>query len=806
VDVDFVLLDLDGTVWDAGDIYRRLGAGCTSTSNVARWVKDSQALAGALSQEPPHVTQVARAWLARTRAAGVRVVAVTNLPQVAAEQIASAAGLEFDAIYGMARGRQAKPSPNLLTLAAREVGIPQGRAVMVGNALPDAVAARRAGVRFQWAGWSEAEPPAGVAVAPGWNDIGADAPEHVGRWLYKIWTDYDGLTPSLFERAADGVAAVGWRQRLDEVEEGDPVAVWFSGSKVSRPGIYATCEVAGVDLGRSTVQLRLLRLSRDEPLVNLTGADALVRPRRKQVFWYSPRSTANCSVDDPGADSCAIGSCPSCPTFASIPRIDLRHLKPPARLDGIDSYLPAVWVVAKRSRAYYARPNPSVVSATERFMRLKNGERGLAQHFAYLIAHQVLDSKAGWLDRDFVLVPVPLDPAKQESGEEHRTLMLARALTDLLPRTRVVEALSLSESVGKRRMRRDGASYHEFQARYGESLLTRPLPDGVTDVVLVDDVCTEGGTLTECAAAIRRASPHVSSVHALTAGQMTIQQSVVNWSAILDREPTGIGGRAIPTCDLDAAPRASRPMESLALPTKLVDCRACDDGTELFIIEGDSAMATAKAARDSEFQALLPVRGKILNVQNGRSGDVLKNQECASIVQVLGAGFGPSFDLEAVRYEKIILMADADADGAHLRCLLATLFFKYMPELLEAGRVYVAMPPLHRIEVTDPRVGQDAYVYANSDDGLHRELAELSKECGTWKEPVQRVRGFGEMDADQLAETTMDPRRRTLRRLTVGSAGAAARVFELLMGSEAATRREFIVKAAPSIDASRLDA
>jgi DNA gyrase subunit B len=252
--------------------------------------------------------------------------------------------------------------------------------------------------------------------------------------------------------------------------------------------------------------------------------------------------------------------------------------------------------------------------------------------------------------------------------------------------------------------------------------------------------------------------------------------------------------------------RRKNALESSALPAKLADCRSADnERTELFIVEGDSALGTAKFARDSEYQALLPIRGKILNVQKASIGDMLKNTECASIIQVVGAGSGRTFEIEAARYGRIIFMADADSDGSHIRCLLATLFFKYMPELIESGRVYTAVPPLHRIELTNPKKGMDKYVYTYSDDELHRRLAELKKKNMRWKEPPQRYKGLGEMDADQLAETTMDPRHRTLRRLTVDDAEVAASVFELLMGSDVAPRKEFIVANGGSLTDEDLD-
>ena len=253
--------------------------------------------------------------------------------------------------------------------------------------------------------------------------------------------------------------------------------------------------------------------------------------------------------------------------------------------------------------------------------------------------------------------------------------------------------------------------------------------------------------------------------------------------------------------------RRKNALESSSLPAKLADCRASDnERTELFIVEGDSALGTAKLARNAEFQALLPIRGKILNVQKASVGDMLKNAECASIIQVVGAGSGRTFDLDARRYGRIIFMADADSDGAHIRTLLATLFFKYMPDLVKAGRVFSAVPPLHRIEISNPKKGQEKYVYTYSDDELQRKLAELKKKNVKWKDPVQRYKGLGEMDADQLAETTMDPRRRTLRRLTVDELEMAAGVFELLMGSDVAPRKEFIIQGAYEVDMETLDA
>jgi DNA gyrase subunit B len=251
--------------------------------------------------------------------------------------------------------------------------------------------------------------------------------------------------------------------------------------------------------------------------------------------------------------------------------------------------------------------------------------------------------------------------------------------------------------------------------------------------------------------------------------------------------------------------RRKSALASSSLPAKLVDCRSADDRSELFIVEGDSALGTAKMARNSEFQALLPLRGKILNVQKSSLADMLKNAECAAIIQVLGAGSGNSFDLDSARYQRVILMADADVDGAHIRTLLLTLFHRYMRPMLDAGRVFAAVPPLHRIELTNPRKGQQKYTYTYTDPELRRTLLDLEGRGQRWKEPVQRYKGLGEMDADQLAETTMDPRRRMLRRIRIEDAASAADMFSLLMGTEVAPRRDFIIGGAAELDPSRID-
>jgi len=251
--------------------------------------------------------------------------------------------------------------------------------------------------------------------------------------------------------------------------------------------------------------------------------------------------------------------------------------------------------------------------------------------------------------------------------------------------------------------------------------------------------------------------------------------------------------------------RRKNALESSSLPAKLVDCRSNDvANSELFIVEGDSALGTAKLARDSEYQALLPIRGKILNVQKASVSDMLSNAECASIIQVIGAGSGRSFDLESARYGKVIIMSDADVDGAHIRTLLLTLFFRYMPEMIRDGRVYAAVPPLHRVVAINHGSKPNETIYTYSEAELTAVLAALKKSGRRYQDPIQRYKGLGEMDADQLATTTMDRRNRTLRRVNEGDAEMATSVFELLMGNDVAPRKEFII-AGDGLNRARID-
>ncbi|SEN37888.1 DNA gyrase/topoisomerase IV subunit B [Actinacidiphila rubida] len=275
--------------------------------------------------------------------------------------------------------------------------------------------------------------------------------------------------------------------------------------------------------------------------------------------------------------------------------------------------------------------------------------------------------------------------------------------------------------------------------------------------------------------------------------------------AVLDKAVAAARTRIAARQHKDAQRRKTA-LETSSLPAKLADCRSDDvERSELFIVEGDSALGTAKLARNSEFQALLPIRGKILNVQKSSVSDMLKNAECGAIIQVIGAGSGRTFDIDQARYGKVIFLADADVDGAHIRCLLLTLFQRYMRPMVEEGRVFSAVPPLHRIELVQPKKGQDKYVYTYSDNELHQTLLDLQRRNVRYKDGIQRYKGLGEMDANQLAETTMDPRHRTLRRINIADLEAAEQAFDLLMGNEVAPRKEFITNSAGTLDRSKID-
>ncbi|WP_430780323.1 DNA gyrase/topoisomerase IV subunit B [Actinoplanes sp. G11-F43] len=253
----------------------------------------------------------------------------------------------------------------------------------------------------------------------------------------------------------------------------------------------------------------------------------------------------------------------------------------------------------------------------------------------------------------------------------------------------------------------------------------------------------------------------------------------------------------------DAARRKTA-LEGASMPAKLVDCRAIGiDRSELFIVEGDSALGTARMARSSEYQALLPIRGKILNVQKASLQQVLDNAECSAIVQVLGAGSGRTFDIGQMRYGRVMIMADADVDGSHIRTLLITLFAKYMRPVIEAGRLFAAMPPLHKV-VTKGRNAETIYTYTQQE--MESTVGRLERGGRQVQKPVPRFKGLGEMDADELWDTTMNPAERTVRRITIEDAERAEATLELLMGERVEPRKNWLIEAAGRIDQETIDA
>lgn len=282
-----------------------------------------------------------------------------------------------------------------------------------------------------------------------------------------------------------------------------------------------------------------------------------------------------------------------------------------------------------------------------------------------------------------------------------------------------------------------------------------------------------------------------------------------------------IVGKCLLSARARAAAKAAREtvlrkgaLEGLMLPGKLADCSSKDaENAELYIVEGDSAGGSAKQGRDREFQAILPLRGKILNVERARLDKMLSNNEIKNLVIALGTNIGEGFNLEKLRYERVIIMTDADVDGAHIRTLLLTLFFRYFPELIRGGHVYIAMPPLYRVQV-----GKN-FEYAYTDvekeeiiDRLTKLKASKSKkktepvkedaadelieaeivETAGVKVNIQRYKGLGEMNPEQLWETTMDPATRVMKQVTVDDAEVASETFDILMGTEVAPRKKFI--------------
>ena len=283
--------------------------------------------------------------------------------------------------------------------------------------------------------------------------------------------------------------------------------------------------------------------------------------------------------------------------------------------------------------------------------------------------------------------------------------------------------------------------------------------------------------------------------------QTYVQQAVVErFNTFLEETPSAakaIVAKCLTSARARDAARKARDLvirksalESLTLPGKLADCSERDSSkTELYIVEGDSAGGSAKQGRDRHFQAILPLRGKILNTERARLDKILGNNEVKSLISALGTGIGEGFDLEGLRYGRVIIMTDADGDGSHIRTLLLTFFFRYLPQLIEEGHLYIAQPPLYRVA----HKNKVQYVYTEN------EKDTLLKSYGTDKVNLQRYKGLGEMNPEQLWDTTMNPENRTLLMVTVEDAAEADRTFDMLMGNAVDPRKRFIQTHARSV-------
>jgi DNA gyrase subunit B len=314
-----------------------------------------------------------------------------------------------------------------------------------------------------------------------------------------------------------------------------------------------------------------------------------------------------------------------------------------------------------------------------------------------------------------------------------------------------------------------------------ENLIGEDIREGLTAIVAVKlhEPQFEGQTKTKLGNTEMRSFVETS-----------VNANLMTWLEEHPGEGKRIVGKCLQAAKARMAARQARDLtrrkgllESTSLPGKLADCQLTDpEVCEIFIVEGDSAGGSAKQARERSYQAILPIRGKILNVEKARLHKTLENQEIQALISAIGTGIGDEFDLSKARYGKIAILADADVDGAHIRTLLLTFFFRHMQQLIDAGNIYVAQPPLYRLK------SDGKYVYVHDD----KELEAFRKKNGQKKFEIQRFKGLAEMEAEQLWESAMNPETRMLKQVTLENAAEADRMFSILMGEDVESRRDFI--------------
>ena len=329
-----------------------------------------------------------------------------------------------------------------------------------------------------------------------------------------------------------------------------------------------------------------------------------------------------------------------------------------------------------------------------------------------------------------------------------------------------------------------------------DRLEANDIREGLTAVISVKlgDPQFEGQTKTK-----------LGNTHIRSFVQKTVNEQLKIWFEENAAEARRIFTKSIDSARARKAAQQARDLtrrkgllDSTSLPGKLADCQSRNpEECEVFVVEGDSAGGTSKQARDRYFQAILPLRGKILNVEKARLTKILENKEVQALITAIGTGIGEEFDLGKARYHKIVMLMDADVDGAHIRTLVLTFLFRYMRPLIEAGYVYIAQPPLYQIQPRGSK-SKKSIRYAFSDRERDAIIAEINPE-GTRKIEVQRFKGLGEMDDEQLEVTTMDPATRNMLQVTLADAAAADQMFSILMGDDVQARRDFIIRNARNV-------